>query len=210
MLGRTGVYGLPFIAGAPCSGLPEWIHARVEQFIRARARSVAGLGEPSGADSNMKIACVLVTHLRAKVEMRRQPHLKDRPAVIIGRSRGKPVVIDHFQAATGVVAGMTAEQALSRQADGILLEADEAAYRRAFRRMLLSLQGVSDRVEGGRGQVSRLRRCPLRPTSGRGAGSPGRGRFPVSPPGGLPTHTPRNPRGTAPLRPCTPWATWPL
>ena len=43
---------------------------------------------------------------------------------------------------------MTPEQALSRQPDGILLEADEAAYRREFRRMLASLQGVSDRVEG--------------------------------------------------------------
>ena len=86
MLGRTDVYGLPFIAGAPCSGLPERIHARVEQFIRAR--SIASPGEPSGADSNMKIACVLVTHLRAKVEMRRQPHLKDQPAVITSRCRG--------------------------------------------------------------------------------------------------------------------------
>ena len=26
----------------------------------------------------MRVACVLVTHLRAKVEMGRQPHLKDR------------------------------------------------------------------------------------------------------------------------------------
>lgn len=43
---------------------------------------------------------------------------------------------------------MTLEQALSRQADGIVLEADEAAYRRAFQRMLCSLQGVSGRVRG--------------------------------------------------------------
>ena len=26
----------------------------------------------------MRVACVLVTHLRAKVEMRRQPDLRDR------------------------------------------------------------------------------------------------------------------------------------
>ena len=96
----------------------------------------------------MKIACVLVTHLRAKVEMRRQPHLKDQPALIVDRSQGRPLVIDHFPAASGIVAGMTLEQALSHQSDGIVLEADEAAYRRVFHRMLLSLQGVSDRVEG--------------------------------------------------------------
>lgn len=47
----------------------------------------------------MKIACVLVTHLRAKLEMRRQPHLKDRPAVIVDRSRGQSLVIDQFPAA---------------------------------------------------------------------------------------------------------------
>ena len=95
----------------------------------------------------MKLACVLVTRLRAKVEMRRRPGLKDRPAVIVGRCRGRPVVVDCFPAAAGVAVGMTPEQALSRQPDGILLEADEAAYGREFRRMLASLQGVSDRVE---------------------------------------------------------------
>ena len=92
------------------------------------------------------IACLLVNHLRAKVEMRRQPHLKDRAVLIVDRSRGRPLVIDHFPAASRVDAGMTLEQALSRQVNGIVLEADEAAYRRAFDRMLLSLQGVSDRV----------------------------------------------------------------
>ena len=96
----------------------------------------------------MKIACVLVTHLRAKVEMRKQPHLKDRAALIVDRSQGRPLVIDHSPAASGVEAGMTLEQALSRQANGIPLEADEAAYRRVFRQILLSLQGISDRWWG--------------------------------------------------------------
>ena len=72
----------------------------------------------------MKIACVLVTHLRAKVEMRRQPHLRDQPAVIVDRSQGRPMVIDHFPAAVGVAAGMTLEQALSRQSGGVVLDAE--------------------------------------------------------------------------------------
>ena len=38
----------------------------------------------------MRVACVLVTHLRAKVELRKQPHLADRPAVIVDRSKGRP------------------------------------------------------------------------------------------------------------------------
>ena len=95
----------------------------------------------------MTIACILVTHLRAKVEMQRQPHLRDRPVLIVDRSGSRPLVIDHFPAASGVAAGMTLEQALSRQTEGVVLEADEAAYRRTFHRILVSLQGVSDRVE---------------------------------------------------------------
>ena len=33
----------------------------------------------------MKVACVLITHLRAKAEMQRRPQLKDQPALIAGR-----------------------------------------------------------------------------------------------------------------------------
>ena len=96
----------------------------------------------------MKIACVLITHLRAKVEMRRQPHLKNRAVLIVDRSKGRPLVVDNFPAVSGVDAGMTLDQALSRQVNGIVLDADEASYRRVFHRMLLSLQRISDRVEG--------------------------------------------------------------
>ena len=96
----------------------------------------------------MRVACVLVTHLRAKVEMARQPHLKDRAVMIVDRSKGRPLVVDRFPATAGVVPGMTLEQALSRNADSPVLEADDAAYRRAFHQVLLSLQGISDRVEG--------------------------------------------------------------
>ncbi len=96
----------------------------------------------------MTIACILITHLRAKLEMQRQPHLRDRPVLIVDRSQGRPLVVDHFPGASGVAAGMTLEQARSRQTGGTVLEAEESAYRREFHRMLVSLQGVSDRVEG--------------------------------------------------------------
>ena len=95
----------------------------------------------------LKVACVLVTHLRAKVEMRRHPHLRDRPAVIVDRSGPRPVVVDHLPACRGVAAGMTLEQALSRQADAVVLEADDQSYRKVFNQMLASMQGISNRVE---------------------------------------------------------------
>ena len=97
----------------------------------------------------MRVACVLLTYLRAKVEVRRNPHLEDSPVIIVDRdsSNGKPLVVDRFPAAFGVAVGMTLEQAMSRHANAVVLDADEPHYRRVFRQILGSLQGVSDRVE---------------------------------------------------------------
>ena len=102
----------------------------------------------------MKIACILITHLRAKAEMQRHPHLKDQPVLIAdrrersgGMSRSRPVVVDYFPAATAVSTGMPLERALSYQAEAVVLDADESHYRRVFRQALTALQGISDRVE---------------------------------------------------------------
>ena len=94
----------------------------------------------------MRIACVLITHLRAKVELQRQPHLRNSPVVIVDHSR-RPLVADRLPACAGVTAGMPLEEALSRNVGTVILEADEPSYRRVFRRVLATLQGVSDRVE---------------------------------------------------------------
>ncbi len=95
----------------------------------------------------MKVACVLITHLRAKCELLRQPDLVAAPAVIVDRSEGSPTVIDVFPAATGVAVGMSLEEALSHNADTVVIEANEPVYRRVFRQVLTALQAVSDRVE---------------------------------------------------------------
>lgn len=89
---------------------------------------------------------MLITHLRAKVELQRQPHLRNRSVVIADRSR-RALVADRFPGCVGVTAGMPLEEALSRNAGAIVLEADEPSYQRASRRVLAALQGVSDRVE---------------------------------------------------------------
>ena len=115
----------------------------------------------------MRVACVLITHLRAKAEMRRQTDLKESSTLVVdgGGATGKrPLVVDYFPGASGVKAGMTLEQAVSRlgprqvskqlesaaasHADTIVLNADEPYYRRFFGQILTSLQGISDRVEG--------------------------------------------------------------
>ena len=96
----------------------------------------------------MKVACLLITHLRAKIEMRRHPDLKSTPAVIVERSKGRSMVVDSTPSASGVSPGMTMEEALSIQPEALVLEADEPHYRRVFAQVIACLQGISDRVEG--------------------------------------------------------------
>ena len=96
----------------------------------------------------MKVACLLITHFRAKIEMRRHPNLKNTAAVIVERSRGRSLVVDATPSASGVAPGITLEEALSIRPEALTLEADEPHYRRVFAQVLASLQGISDRVEG--------------------------------------------------------------
>ena len=95
----------------------------------------------------MRIACVLITHPRAKAELRRHAHLKDKPVVVVDRSKARPLVVDSSPGAPAVAAGMTLEQAVSHHADTIVLEADEPYYHKLFTQVVESLQGVSDQVE---------------------------------------------------------------
>ena len=94
----------------------------------------------------MKVACVLIPHLRALAEMRRCPHLSRRPIIIVDRSRGRPLVTDFLPEGSGVIQGMPLGQAMSLYG-GTALEADDPHYREVFDRVLAALQGVSDRVE---------------------------------------------------------------
>ena len=96
----------------------------------------------------MKVACLLITHLRAKVEMRRHPNLGNIAAIIVERSKGRSMVVDSTPYASGVSPGMTLEEALSIRPEALVIEADEPHYRRVFAQVLAYLQGISDRVEG--------------------------------------------------------------
>ena len=95
----------------------------------------------------MKIACVLVTHLRMKAELRRHAHLRDRPAVIVDGSQSRPLVLDSTPEASGVTVGIALEDALSHRADTIVLEADEPYYQKVFDQLIEALLQISDRVE---------------------------------------------------------------
>ena len=96
----------------------------------------------------MMIACLLITHLRAKVEMRRHRDLRNNPAIIMERSGGRSLVVDATPFTSGVLPGMNQEEALSIRPEALVLEADESHYRKVFSQVLTSLQEISDRVEG--------------------------------------------------------------
>ncbi len=95
----------------------------------------------------MKLACVLIPHLRALVELRRRPHLRKRPIVIVDRSSGRSLVADFLPEGSVVRQGMSLEQAMSLHGGAAILEADEPYCREVFNGVLADLQGVSDRVE---------------------------------------------------------------
>ena len=102
----------------------------------------------------MRIACVLITHLRAKAELRRHEHLKsmspaeagNSPIAVVDRTNGKPLVVDS-SAGASARAGMTLEQAMSYHNGLIILDADEPHYRRVFEDVTEALLQVSDRIE---------------------------------------------------------------
>ncbi len=94
----------------------------------------------------MRIACALITHLRAKAELRRHAHLRDSPIAVVDSIDGKPLVVDS-SAGASARAGMTLEQAMSSHNGLIILDADESYYRRVFDGVLDALLQVGDRVE---------------------------------------------------------------
>ena len=95
----------------------------------------------------MKVACALITHLRVKAEVKREPHLDGLTVIIVDRNHPRPLVIDSSPGEAAVAPGATLEQALSLCPGAVVLEADDSHYRRVFRQVLTALMGVSDRVE---------------------------------------------------------------
>jgi DNA polymerase IV len=96
----------------------------------------------------MKIACVLITHLPIKAELRRHPELQNKPVIIAQELGSRRVVLDWSPQARGVAQGMPLQEALSLSKDSTLLEADEPYYQEAFSEILDSLAQRSPLVEG--------------------------------------------------------------
>ncbi len=93
------------------------------------------------------IACLLITHLPVKAELRRYPELRGRRVVITESYGSKELVLDSAPEARGVTAGMPFQEAVSRCKDAVLLQADGPYYESCFDAVLRSLEGRSPLVE---------------------------------------------------------------
>lgn len=97
----------------------------------------------------MKIACVLITHLPAKSEVRRRPELLDRPVIVAAASSKGATVLDFSSQVRGVTVGMPLQEAVSRCSSATLVEADEPYYRNVFAGTVEALMQRSPIVEAG-------------------------------------------------------------
>ena len=108
----------------------------------------AGYPRSSGP-AEMIVACVLITHFRAKAELIRGPELEGRAFAVVNRAGAGVPVLDRSPQAVGIVLGMTLQQAVSTVSDLTVLDADGPYYEVLFERLLESLGCVSDMVEAG-------------------------------------------------------------
>ena len=95
----------------------------------------------------MKIACVLITHLPMKAELRRHAELQGRPVIITRSSGSKQLVLDLSPEARGVIPGMPLQEALSRCNGATLLQTDEPYYQAIFDKVTSLLAQRSSLVE---------------------------------------------------------------
>ena len=68
--------------------------------------------------------CLLATHLPVKAELRRRPELAGSPLIVTTKDMARPTVLDASPEATGVTAGQTVAEALSRCQGAVSLPAD--------------------------------------------------------------------------------------
>lgn len=95
----------------------------------------------------MPVACILITHLPAKAELARLPHLAEAPLIIAVRNTAHAVVEDRFPNTLPSHKGESLQHALSRQPDAIILDADHHHYRQISKELTDALLQVSDIIE---------------------------------------------------------------
>jgi DNA polymerase-4 len=96
----------------------------------------------------MRILCILLPHFPLMCEVREQPELQGKPAVVTRAEGSQKVVLDFSPDLEELQPGMTLQQALARYGDARLLQADLPRYWSAFDGVLDALEEKSPLVEG--------------------------------------------------------------
>lgn len=96
-----------------------------------------------------RVACVNLPHAAMAVEVRDNPALADRPAIVTAPQPGTPTVHDLTHAAhmAGVMRGMTVFQARKLCPEVVVVAPRPDAYREAFQRLLDALSEYTGAVE---------------------------------------------------------------
>ena len=94
------------------------------------------------------IACMLVTHLPVKSEVRRYTQLRGKPVIITESYGSQNLVLDSSAEAKGVTAGMTLAEAMARCKNASLIQADSPYYNNTFDKLIKALELQSYRSCG--------------------------------------------------------------
>nr|MBC8281815.1 hypothetical protein [Chloroflexota bacterium] len=90
--------------------------------------------------TDRSIACMLVTHLPVKSEVRRYPQLRGKPVIITESYGSKDLVLDSSAEAHGVRSGMPLAEAMSRCKEASLIQADAPYYNNTFDKLIRALE----------------------------------------------------------------------
>jgi len=96
----------------------------------------------------VRVLCVLLEHFPWRCEVRRNPSLEGRPALVTYPSGPRRLVLDWSPGLDGLRRDMPLQQALARHGEVELLQADIPCYRAAFSGLLDALEEKSPLVEG--------------------------------------------------------------
>ncbi|HIL31816.1 MAG TPA: DNA polymerase Y family protein [Dehalococcoidia bacterium] len=97
--------------------------------------------------TDRSIACMLITHLPVKAEIRRYPQLRGKPVIITESYGSKDMVLDSSAEALGVRSGMPLAEAMSRCKEASLIQADSPYYNDTFDKLIRDLELRSPVVE---------------------------------------------------------------
>ncbi len=99
----------------------------------------------------MRILCVILPHFPWRCEVRKNPDLAARPAVVVqnkDESGSQKIVVDTSPGLEDLGYGTPLQQALARHDSAAILPADIPNYRAAFKQILDAMEHVSPLVEG--------------------------------------------------------------